>query len=48
MYGCGGDRPFLRKVGIALPDFLQMTWDSGNNDRPVIDAVRHGLAKSRI
>ena len=46
MYGCGGDRPFLRKAGITLPEFLQMTWDSGTNDRPVIDAIRRGLAKS--
>lgn len=45
MYGCGGDRPFLRRAGMTLPGFLQLTWDSGENDRPIVDAVRRGLGR---
>jgi len=40
MYGCAGDRPFLRKMKMDLPGFLKLTWDSGDNDRLIIDAVK--------
>ncbi len=40
MYGCGGDRPFLRRVNMTLPEFLELVWDSGDNDRRIIDAVK--------
>lgn len=43
MYGCGGDRPFLRRVGISLPDFLQLTWDSGTDSAPIVAAVKQKL-----
>ena len=40
MYGCAGDRPFLRKMKLDLPGFLKLTWESGDNDRRIIDAVK--------
>lgn len=41
MYGCGGDRPFLRERNMTLPQFLQLVWDNGDNDRAIIDAVKN-------
>ena len=40
MYGCAGDRPFLRGMNMTLPQFLQLTWDAGTDDRRIIDAVK--------
>jgi len=40
MYGCGGDRPFLAKMNMTLPQFLQLTWDSGSDDRRIIETVK--------
>lgn len=40
MYGCAGDRPFLRKMNMDLPGFLKLTWASGDDDRRIIDAVK--------
>jgi hypothetical protein len=40
MYGCAGDRPFLRDHNMTLPQFLQLVWDEGDNDREIIDAVK--------
>ncbi len=40
MYGCAGDRPFLRSVNMDLPGFLQLVRDSGDNERRIIDAVK--------
>lgn len=40
MYGCAGDRPFLRGVNMDLPGFLQLVRDNGDNDRRIIDAVK--------
>ena len=37
MYGCGGDRPFLRRAGIPLPEFLTVVRDSGDDDQAIID-----------
>jgi hypothetical protein len=42
MYGCGGDRPFLRRHGMTLPEFLQLVWDRGDDDRAIVDAVKAG------
>jgi hypothetical protein len=44
MYGCGGDRPFLRKHHLTLPQFLQLVWDKGDDDRAIVDAVKHAAA----
>lgn len=41
MYGCAGDRPFLRQRGLTLPQFLQFVWDAGANDRAIVDFVKN-------
>lgn len=46
MYGCGGDRPFLKSVGFELADFLRLVWDCGDDTAKVVDAVVK-RAKSR-
>jgi hypothetical protein len=40
MYGCGGDRAFLKKVRMDQPGFLKLVWESGEDDRRIIDAVK--------
>jgi hypothetical protein len=40
MYGCGGDRSFLPGVNMTLPEFLKLVWESGDDDRRIIDAVK--------
>jgi hypothetical protein len=40
MYGCGGDRPFLRRHHMTLPQFLQLVWDKGEDDRAIVEAVK--------
>jgi len=40
MYGCAGDRPFLRERNMTLPQFLQLVWDEGDDDRAIIDEVK--------
>ena len=44
MYGCAGDRPFLREHHMTLPQFLQLVWDMGDDDRAIIDAVKGAAA----
>jgi hypothetical protein len=45
MYGCGGDRPFLRSVNVEPSEFLRLVWSAGKNDRKVIDYVKRARAK---
>jgi len=40
MYGCGGDRPFLRNMNIELSEFLRVVWLAGNDDRRIVDYVK--------
>jgi hypothetical protein len=40
MYGCGGDRPFLRRMRMDLPSFLELVRDCGDDDRRIIDSVK--------
>jgi hypothetical protein len=40
MYGCGGDRPFLRRMGMTLPGFLELVRDRGHDDRAIVEAVK--------
>jgi hypothetical protein len=41
MYGCGGDRKFLRDHGNIHPaDFLRHVWASGNDDQQIIEYLR--------
>lgn len=44
MYGCAGDRPFLRRRHMTLPQFLQLVWDKGDDDRAIVDAVKNASA----
>lgn len=46
MYGCAGDRPFLRSMNMDLPGFLQLVWDKGNDDRAIIDTVKKSAGRS--
>ncbi len=39
MYGCGGDRPFLKSVGFELADFLRLVWDAGDNTAQIVSRV---------
>lgn len=39
MYGCGGDRPFLKSVNIELADFLRVVWAAGDDQQKIIDYV---------
>jgi hypothetical protein len=45
MYGCGGDRPFLREMKMDLPGFLKLVWESGDDDRRIIDAVKKSAGR---
>jgi hypothetical protein len=40
MYGCGGDRPFLRGVRVGLAEFLAAVRDAKGNHQAVIDLVK--------
>lgn len=44
MYGCAGDRPFLRERNMTLSEFLQLVWDKGEDERAIIDAVKKAAA----
>lgn len=45
MYGCAGDRPFLRKHGMTLPQFLELVRDRGDDDRAIVEAVKQAAAR---
>ncbi|HJN90799.1 MAG TPA: DUF5069 domain-containing protein [Verrucomicrobiota bacterium] len=45
MYGCGGDRPFLREHKSNLVDFLRVTLEAGDDDRAIIDYIKDCSAK---
>ena len=45
MYGCAGDRPFLRERNMMLPQFLQLVREKGDDDRAIIDEVKRCAAK---
>ena len=40
MYSCGGDRPFLKKIGIHPATFLQLVWEAGDDDQSILKRVR--------
>lgn len=46
MYGCGGDRAFVESVGMTLPQFLQLVWDAGDNERKIVAAVKGSITAS--
>jgi hypothetical protein len=40
MYGCGGDRPFLRRMKMTLPSFLALVRDCGADDAKIVASVK--------
>jgi hypothetical protein len=44
MYGCAGDRPFLRRMNMTLPLFLELVRDSGDDDRRIVNAVKQAAS----
>ena len=44
MYGCGGDRPFLREMNVELAEFLRLVWLHGDDDRKIVDYVKRKRA----
>lgn len=45
MYGCGGDRPFLRGVNIHLADFLRFVWQVDGDQQKVLAYVNEHRGK---
>ncbi len=45
MYGCAGDRPFLREMKMDLPQFLALVRESGKDNRRIIEAVKRSAGK---
>ena len=44
MYGCGGDRPFLRSVNIHPADFLRLVWSVKGDPQKVLAFVQRSGA----
>lgn len=42
MYGCSGDRAFLRRHSLTLPGFLEKVRDSGDDRAKIMQYVRGG------
>ena len=40
MYGCGGDRRFLKEHDIHPADFLRIVWASGGNNEKVLTSFK--------
>ncbi|NNC89898.1 MAG: DUF5069 domain-containing protein [Akkermansiaceae bacterium] len=49
MYGCGGDRKFLREHGGIHPaDFLRNVWSAGADDRKIAAWVREQEGRKNV
>jgi hypothetical protein len=46
MYGCGGDRPFLRSVNIHLADFLRYVWQVDGDEQKILAYVNEQRASA--
>lgn len=46
MYGCAGDRPFLRRMNLTLPKFLELVRDADTDDRRIVNAVKQAAGLS--
>jgi len=46
MYGCGGDRAFLRKVNVHPADFLREVWAARDDDQKIIEYVKQCSCQS--
>lgn len=40
MYGCGGDRAFLREAGWHPADFLRLVWTTGGDARQILERLK--------
>lgn len=40
MYGCGGDRRFIRDHHVDLADFLRVVWAAGADEKKIVAYVR--------
>ena len=40
MFGCGGDRRFLRKVGVDPVQFLRVVWNAGDDLEHIVEYVK--------
>ena len=45
MYGCGGDRSFFHQMNLEAPGFLKLVWESGDDDRRIINAVKKSAGR---
>jgi hypothetical protein len=41
MYGCGGDRPFLRGMNVDLAEFLRLVWLCGDDNAKIVQYVKN-------
>jgi hypothetical protein len=41
MYGCGGDRPFLRRHKIHLADFLRFVWEADDDTAKIVSFLKN-------
>lgn len=46
MYGCAGDRPFLRRMNMTLPQFLELVRDAGPDDRRIVNTVKQAAGRA--
>jgi hypothetical protein len=46
MFGCGGDRNFLKSVNIHPADFLRYVWAAGDDDRKIIAYVKQQAGRA--
>ena len=46
MYGCAGDRPFLRERNLDLPRFLELVRDCGDDDRRSVAVVKKAAGRA--
>lgn len=45
MYGCGGDRQFLRSVNLDAVEFLRAVWAANNNDARILELVQEAARR---
>ena len=46
MYGCGGDRPFLREMNVELSEFLRLVWTAGEDNGRIVEYVKKRRAQA--
>lgn len=46
MYGCAGDRPFLREMNLTLAQFLELVRDLGDDDPAIVAAVKRAAGRA--